>query len=203
MQINQAVTGLRILNDHPVLRPPSTQRKSAESTAASFFDGPPTPKPVVQVPPDSLRASFGRLLRHLGGPLPPVPEPPIRQSSPLGAPPNVDKLGTRVDDYRDTLDAVHADLITQLKSARETLKAAHQSGDQDAITTARAAINALTVQITANRDSLSVVHDDVKQLRELRQQLSTDVKAGNLDVIQQDRDAITQQRAQVLADLQA
>ena len=202
MQVTQAVAGLRVFNDPPVFRPPSTQRKSAETTAASFFDAPPTPKPVVQGPPDSLRASFGRLLRHFGGPLPPVPTH-ISQSSPLGAPPHVDQLGTQVRDYRDTLDAVHADLITQLKSARETLKTAHQSGDQGAITAARAAIDALTVQITSNRDSLSVVHDDVKQLRELRQQLSTDVKAGNLDVIQQDRDAVTQQRAQVLADLQA
>lgn len=203
MQVNQAVTGLRFFNDQPVLRPPSTQRKSAESAAPAFFDGAPTPKPVVESSSDLLRASFGRLLRHFGGPLPPVPEPPVLRPSPLGEPPHVDLLGTRIDDYRDTLNAVHTDLITQLKSARETLKAAHQAGDQDAIKTAKSAIDALTVQIQANRDSLSVVHDDVKELRELRQQLSTDVKAGNLNAIQQDRAAITQQRDQLLTDLQA
>jgi len=115
----------------------------------------------------------------------------------------VDQLATRVRDYRQTLDAVHADLITQLKSAKETLKAARQSGDRDAITAAQTAINDLNVQLGANRDSLSTVHDDVQGLRELRQQLTADVKAGNLDAIQQDRTAITEQRDQVLADIQA
>jgi hypothetical protein len=83
------------------------------------------------------------------------------------------------------------------------LKQARQSGDQDAITAAQKAIDVLDVQLATNRDRLSVVHDDVNALRELSQLLTSDVKAGNLNSIQQDRDNVAQQRDQVLADLQA
>jgi hypothetical protein len=193
MQVNQAFNELRVLNDQPVLRPPSTQKRLVESTTGSFVDVRPIPK----------QASFGDLLQNIGGTLPPLRKPPATGPSPLGEPPHVDQLETRVRDYRQTLDAVHADLITQLKSAKDTLKVARQSGDQDAITAAQTAINDLNVQLEANRDSLPVVHDDVQGLRELRQQLTADVKAGNLDAIQQDRNAITEQRDQVLADIQA
>jgi hypothetical protein len=115
----------------------------------------------------------------------------------------VDQLEIRVRDYREALSGVHADLVSQLKSAQDTLKQARQSGDTDAISAAQQAIDDFHVQFTANHDSLSAVHNDVKGLRDLRQQLIADVKSGNLDAIQQDRNAISQQRDQVFADLQA
>ena len=203
MQVNQGSNGLRVLNDQPVLRPPSTPRRLIESTGQSGVDVRPTPKPSVQGAPDLQQGSFGTFLRNVRGPLPPVLKPPVPGLSPLGEPPHVDQLETRVRDYRETLNAAHADLVSQLKSAKDTLREARQSGDQDWITGAQTAIDNLNVQLKANRDSLSAVHGDVQGLRELRQQLTTDVKAGNLDAIQQDRIAITQQREQVLTDLQA
>jgi chromosome segregation ATPase len=123
--------------------------------------------------------------------------------TPLGPPDQPDHLEVQVQDYRQALSGVHADLVSQLKSEREVLKQAHQSGDKDAIAAAQQAIDDLNVQLKANHDSLSAVHTDVKELRELRQQLIADVKSGNLDAIQQDRNAVAQQRDQVLADIQA
>lgn len=127
-----------------------------------------------------------------GGPMPPELKPPVD-----------DGLGAQIRDYRQTLSAANGDLTTQLKAAKETLKAARQSGDADAIATAQKAVDDLNQQIQTNKDSLLHVHDDVKALRDLRAQLAADMKAGNLDAIQQDRDAITQQSAQILTDIQA
>ena len=203
MQVNQGFHALRVLNDQPVFRPPTTQKGLIDSTSRSLIDLQPTPKPIVQDPPTLHQTSFGSLLRNIGGTLPPVLNRPGSGPSPLGEPPHLDQLQTRVRDYRETLKAVYAELISQLQSAKDTLKEARQKGNQDSITAAQAASDDLNVQLKANRDSLSVVHGDVKELRELRQQLSADVKAGNLDAIQQDRDAVTQQRDQVLADIQA
>jgi hypothetical protein len=115
----------------------------------------------------------------------------------------VDQLATRIRDYRNTLDAVHTDLISQLKAAKVALQQARQSGDQDSITSAQATIDDLNLLVQGNRDSLSLVHGDVKDLRELSQQLIADVKAGNFQAIQRDRAAITEQRDRVLTDLQA
>lgn len=203
MQVNQGFHVLRVLNDQPVFRPPSTQKGLIDSTIRSLIDLQPTPKPVVQDPPAFHQTSFGSLLRNVGGTLAPVLNSSVSGPSPLGEPPHVDQLQTRVRDYRETLKAVYAELIAQLQSAKDTLKDARQTGNQDSITAAQTAIDDLNVQLKANRDSPSVVHGDVKDLRELRQQLTADVKAGNLDAIQQDRDAVTQQRDQVLADIQA
>ena len=196
MQVNFGSTGLRVLNDQPFSGPANTLKRSIESNARqSLVD---VGSPQLQGPPTRVPASFGSLLPRVDGPLPPTPNP-----SPLGVPDQPGQLESQVRDYRQTLNAVHADLVSQLKSAQDTLKQARQSGDQDAITAAQKAIDDLNVQLKANHDSLSAVHNDVKGLREMRQQLIADVKAGNLDAIQQDRNAISQQRDVVLADIQA
>jgi ABC-type amino acid transport substrate-binding protein len=132
-----------------------------------------------------------------------VPSKTAPGASLLGEPPHADQLSTQVRDYRNTLNAANADLTAQLKAARQTLKDARQSGDQEAITAAQASVDGINVQLQANHDSLSKIHGDVKDLRELRQQLTTDVKTGNVDAIAQDRVAIAEQRQHVLADLQA
>lgn len=201
MQVNHVFDGPKLLNDQPLLRQPAARLGPSESSVPAKLR--PLPDPVG--PPLRQSTSFGNLINRFREPLFPISKPasPSPSPSPLGEPPHVDQLGTRVHDYRETLDSVHADLISQLKSATETLKEARKSGDHDAITAAQTAIDNLNLQLRTNRESLSVVHDDVKGLREMRQQLSADVKAGNLDAIQQDRDAISQQRDQVLADLQA
>ena len=112
MQINQASSGLSVLNDQPVLRPPSARNR--ESVTGIQLP----PKPVVQGPPTLVETSFGNLLRTVGGTLPPERTPLGPGPIPLGEPPHVDQLETRVRDYRQTLDSVHADLVTQLKSAK-------------------------------------------------------------------------------------
>lgn len=201
MQISQLTNGFRPLNDQPVFRPPSTQRLPIPSTGLPIIDVRPTGPPVLQGPPTLVHTSFGNLLQSTGGTLPPTPAPDHGRF--LGPPVDADNLATQIRDYKSTLSTAHADLITQLKSARETLKAARQSGDQDAISSAQSALDDINVQLKANQDSFSKLHDDVTDLRELRQQLISDVKARNLDALQQDRDAITQQRDQVLADIQA
>lgn len=126
-----------------------------------------------------------------GGPMPPEFKPPVG-----------DGLGAQIRDYRHTLSAANADLTAQLKAARETLKTARESGDADAIATAQKTVDDLNQQIQTNKGSLKTVHDDVKELRDLCAQLTADMKARNLDAIQQDRDAITQQYAQVVTDIQ-
>lgn len=203
MQVSQAFNALQVLNDQPVFRPPSTQKDRTATSGGTGIDGGPTPKPTIQGKPSLVEASFGGLLRRLGGPLPPVPKPPIENIIPLGPPQQTDQLGIRVHDYRQTLDAAHADLVSQLKIAQDTLKTAKQSGNQDAITAAQKTIDDLNVQLKDNRDNLLTVHDAVKGLRQFRQHLAADMKAGNMDAIQQDRDAIAQQRDQLLADIQA
>ena len=191
MQVSHAFNALQVLNDQPVFRPPSTKKDPTATSGGTGIDGGPTPKPAIQDKPSLVEASFGGLLRRLGGPLPPVEKPPVENIIPLGPPQETDQLGIRVHDYRETLDAAHADLVSQLKVAQDTMKTARQSGNQDAITAAQKTIDDLNV------------HDAVKGLREFRQHLAADMKAGNMDAIQQDRDAIAQQRDQLLADIQA
>ena len=196
MQINQVSSALTAANDRPRLRPPST-REPGSSTGI-----PLPPRPVVQGPPTLVETSFGSALRGAGGTLPPATRPPGPGPAPLGLPAHVDQLETQVRDYRQTLESVHSDLITQLKADQLSLQQARQSGNQDAITAAQKAIADVDAQLSVNSNHLSVVHEDVKSLRELSQQLTADVKAGNLDSIQQDRNAVAEERAQVLADLQ-
>lgn len=203
MQVSQAFNALRVLNDQPIFRPPSAQKDPSVANLGTGIDGGPTKKTTVLAPPTLVEASFGGLLRRLGGPLPPVHKPPVEDIIPLGPPAQTEQLGIRVHDYREALNAAHADLVSQLKVAQDSLKTAKQSGDQDAITAAQKSIDDLNLQLKDNRDKLLTVHDAVKDLREMRQQLAADVKAGNVDAIQQDRDAITQQRDVILADLQA
>jgi hypothetical protein len=126
-----------------------------------------------------------------------------QQTSPLGGPPQVDKLGTQVRDYRNTLNAVRSDLVSQLKVADQALKQARQAGNQDAINDAQSAINGIKAQIKANGNRLLVIHNDVQSLREIRQKLSADVKAGYTEAAEQDRRAFAQQQFQLIADLQA
>jgi len=198
MQVNP-FNGLRVINDQPVLHKGSTDyRFSALNPGQQQFEG----GPVRQGP--TLRDwPFDKTLLRSLSPNLAVATSPDTQPSPLGEPPQVDKLGTQVRDYRQTLNAVHADLVSQLKTAQDALKDARKSGDKDAIAAAQASIDDLNTQIQANRDSLLTVHDDVKALREMRQQLAADVKAGNTSALQQDRDAITQASAKVLTDIQA
>jgi hypothetical protein len=203
MQVNPGFNELRLVNDQPVLLPPRAPRQPNRSTAPPFIDNRSTPQPVSPGQPNLQRPSFENLLLNVRGTLPPTIKPPVVGPSPLGEPPHVGQLATRVRDYRNTLNAVNTDLIVQLKSARDTLQEARKSGDQDGISGAEKAIDNLNVELKANRDSLSLVQGDVKDLRELSQQLIADVKAGNLDSIQQDRNAVTLQRDKVLADLQA
>ena len=199
MQVNQAISGLPPQLGLPVFRQLVKQSSSAPSTGNSLIEG--TTASAVASPREW---TFGKLLlNNLKSPLLPASTSPDSRTSSLGESSQPDKLGTMVRDYRETLMAVRADLVSQLKAATETLKQAHKSGDTDAITAAQSAVDGLDAQIKANRESLLTVHDDVKALREMRQQLSADVKAGNIDAIQQDRDLITQQRGQLLADLQA
>ncbi len=203
MQVNQGFDGLRSVNFHPPLLPPRPSRQTIDSNAPPSSDVQATFHPSEQGAPAPQSPSFGNLLSSVQGPLPPTLKPPVAGASLLGAPPHVDQLATRVRDYRDTLSAVNSDLLSQLKSAKDVLQEARKSGVQDLITAAQTAVDDLNVQIKANQDSLSQVRGDVKGLRELSQQLIADVKAGNLDALQQDRNAITQQRDKVLADLQA
>jgi len=128
---------------------------------------------------------------------------PLERPALTGPKPPVYKLSALVRDYHTTTNAEHADLTAQLKAAKETLKQAHLSGDKNAITAAETAVAGLEQQIGANRDRLSTLRDDVAAMRNLRQQLALDVKAGNQSAIQQDREAITQQGEQIRTDLQA
>ncbi len=201
MQISQLTNGFRPLNDQPVFRPPSTQRLPIPSTGSPIIDVRPIGPTVLQVPSTLVQTSFGNLLQSTGVTLPPTPTPDHGRF--LGPPVHADNLAPQIRDYKSTLSTAHADLVTQLQSARETLKAARQSRDQDAISSAQTALDNINVQLQANHDSFSQLHHDATDLRELRQHLIADVKARNLDALQQDRDAITQQRAQVLADIQA
>jgi len=200
MQINSLPNGLRPLNDQPAFRPPSTQRTATPSTNPAVKDV--LPNPDIDGNPVGPQFSFGKALQGAGGSrggtLPPTPNP----DGFLGQPPPLDKLATLVCDYRNTLSDVHSDLITQLKSDRASLQAAKQSGDQDAITAAQTALDSVNAQLKANQDNLTKVHDDVKGLREARQQLTADVKAGNLAALEQDRDAVAQGKIQVLTDIQ-
>ena len=136
MQVNQGFNGLRVMNDQPFLGPPNTRK---QSTARPSTTGEGDLPPVVQGPPSLVEASFGSFLRRVGGPLPPTPKPIDPGPTPLGEPPHVDQLEIRVRDYREMLSGVHANLVSQLKSAQDTLKQARQSGDADAISAAQQA----------------------------------------------------------------
>jgi hypothetical protein len=181
----------------PALQQPVFRTPARPAISPTFIDG--APKPAA----DPTGVFFGKLLNNLTGSLPPASSPADLQPSPLGGPPQVDKLGTQVRNYRDTLNAVRSDLVTQLKAADEALKQAHQNGDHNAITAAQSAIDDLNTQIKANLQSLATIHDDVEALRDLRQQLSADIASGNWNDVQLDRHAIAHQRHQLIADIQA
>lgn len=176
----QGITGMPYLNDYSGLTAGQTQKHAAQAIPVYRH-----PVPPAAVKPPATE-----------GPLPPV----FRHWGPL--PPEM-KLSSLVRDYRTTVNAEHADLVAQLKDARETLKEAQKARDTDAIAEAQKSVAELEQKIQANRDSLTTLHDDVALMRELRQQLASDVKSGNLETIQQDREAIEQQRQQIRTDVQA
>ena len=202
MQVNHGSNELRLFTG-PALLPPRAPKQIIDSTPPLSIDGEAAPQSARQGLPNLQSPTFENLLQVGLGPLPPTIKPPVAGPSPLGEPPHVDHLATRVRDYRDTLAVVNGELTAQLKLAKDTLQEARQSGDLDSIAAAQTAIDHLNDALKVNRDSLSLVQGDVKDMRELRQQLIADVKAGNLDAIQQDRYALSQQRDKVLADLQA
>lgn len=116
---------------------------------------------------------------------------------------NSEHMGLLIQQFRGNMSAAYKDEVAQLKAAREALKDAYKAGDKAAIDADKQAVQDLEQQIKANRATLLNVHDDVKQMRELRQQLAADVKAKNVDAIQQDRDAFNEAKSQVLTDIQA
>lgn len=202
MQVNHGSIELRLFTG-PALLPPRTPKQRIDSTTPPSIDNQTAPQSARQGSPNRQSPLFGNLLQSGLGPLPPTIKPSETEPSPLGEPPHVDRLATRVRDYRDTLGVVNGELTAQLKLAKDALQDARKSGDVDSIAAAQTRIDHLNRELKVNRDSLSLVQGDVKDLRELRQQLIADVKAGNLDAMQKDRNALTQQRDKVLADLQA
>jgi hypothetical protein len=102
-----------------------------------------------------------------------------------------DHVGATVRDYRTTLAAAFKDETTQLKAARESLQEAYKSGDKTAVDAAKLAVEGIQQDRQANRAAAKTVHGDVAELRGARKQLAADVKANNVDAIQQDIDAAT------------
>jgi uncharacterized protein (DUF3084 family) len=116
---------------------------------------------------------------------------------------NYDQMGVKVRDYRASMNAAYKDDVAQLKAARAELKEARKTGDKEAIAAAQQAIADVQQLMRDNRAQLQTVHDNVAQVREARQQLAADVKAKNVDAIQQDIAAFNEHRDQVFADLMA
>jgi hypothetical protein len=114
-----------------------------------------------------------------------------------------DHVGAKVRDYRADLAAAYKDETAQLKAARESLQEAYRSGDKDAINAANQAVEGIQQERQANRAAAKTVHGDVAELRGARKQLAGDVKAKNVDAIQQDIDAVNQAHDQILVDTQA
>lgn len=85
MQISQAFSGLRVMNDQPVFRHRSTQLSPSTATPDDSFDGGPTHRTVDQGLSPLRQWSFEKaLLGNMRGPLPPVQKPPLLQPSLVG-----------------------------------------------------------------------------------------------------------------------